>query len=203
MCPVGLMDPLVCAGARVGHALRIDFATGDTRDVPVPEGAEFVVVDSGVRRDLRTSAYATRVAECGAATAVVGPLGLAGPADLVGLRDPVLRRRARHVVTECARVDGFADALAGGDLATAGAVMDASHRSLADDFEVSTPALDSWWPLRAHRGVHGARAHRGRVRRLRGGPGDPGALDPDGLGRPAWRVEAVDGTVTARRRRHH
>ncbi len=202
--PVGLMDPLVCAGARVGHALRIDFATGDTRDVPLPEGAEFVVVDSGVRRDLRTSAYATRVAECGAATGVVGPLGLAGPADLVGLRDPVLRRRARHVVTECARVDGFADALAGGDLATAGAVMDASHRSLADDFEVSTPALDQLvGSLRAHRGVHGARLTGAGFGGCVVALCDPGALDPDGLGRPAWRVEAVDGTVTTRRRRHH
>ena len=57
--------------------------------------------------------------------AVVGPLGLAGPEDLVGLRDPLLRQRARHVVTECARVDAFGAALTAGDLAVAGAVMDA------------------------------------------------------------------------------
>ena len=132
----------MCAGGRAGHALRIDFATGTTRDVALPASAEFVVVDSGLRRDLRSSAYATRVAECEAAAAVVGPLGLAGPDDLAGLRDPVLRRRARHVVSECARVDAVAGALGSGDLVGAGAEMDDSHRSLAEEFEVSTPELD-------------------------------------------------------------
>ena len=91
--PVGIMDPLVCAGGRAGHALWIDTATDATRLVPVPPGAEFTVVDTGVRRDLATSAYALRVAECGAASSVVGPLGLAGPDDIAGLRDPLLRRR--------------------------------------------------------------------------------------------------------------
>jgi len=197
--PVGLMDPLVCAGGRAGHALRIDFATETTRDVPLPPSAEFVVVDSGRRRDLRTSGYATRVAECGAAAAVVGPLGLAGPEDLVGLRDPLLRQRARHVVTECARVDAFGAALTAGDLAVAGAVMDASHASLAGDFAVSTPELDHLVAsLRSRAGVHGARmtgaGFGGCVVVL----SEPGALDPTALGGPAWRVEAVDGTVTAR-----
>jgi galactokinase len=197
--PVGLMDPLVCAGGRAGNALRIDFATGRTRDVAIPDAAEFVVVDSGRRRDLRSSAYATRVAECAAARAVVGPLGLAGEADLLGLRDPVLRRRARHVVSECARVDAFAGALSAGDLVDAGAQMDASHRSLAGDFDVSTRELDDLVAaLRSRPGVHGARmtgaGFGGCVVVLC----EPGALDPVGLGCPAWRVEAVDGTVTAR-----
>jgi galactokinase len=200
--PVGLMDPLVCAGGRAGSALRIDFATGVTRDVPLPAAAEVVVVDSEVRRDLRSSAYATRVAECGAAAAVVGPLGLAGPDDLIALRDPILRRRARHVVSECARVDAFAQALSAGDLAAAGNQMDASHRSLAVDFEVSTPDLDDLVAsLRARPGVHGARmtgaGFGGCVVVL----GEPGALEVGALGRPAWRVGAVDGTVTARARR--
>ncbi len=197
--PVGLLDPLVCAGGLGGHALRIDFATGATADVPLPDGAGFVVVDSGIRRDLRTSAYAVRVAECEAAAAVVGPLGLAGPADLAGLRDPVLRRRARHVVTECARVDEFAEALAVGDLVAAGAVMDTSHRSLADDFEVSTPALDELVAgVRAREGVHGARVTGAGFGGCVVVLADPGALDPADLDRRAWRVEAVDGTVTAR-----
>ena len=197
--PVGLMDPLVCAGGRAGHALWIDFATGTTRDVTLPAAASFVVVDSGQRRDLRSSAYATRVAECGAAAAVIGPLGLAGPGDVAGLRDPLLRRRARHVVGECARVDGFAAALVGGDLAVAGSAMDASHRSLADDFAVSTPQLDDLVGLlRARPGVHGARmtgaGFGGYVVALC----EPGAVDVTRLGAAAWRVDAVDGTVTAR-----
>jgi galactokinase len=197
--PVGLMDPLVCAGGRAGHALRIDFATEATRDVPIPSGAEFVVVDSGQLRDLRTSAYATRVAECGAAEAVVGPLGLAGPDDLAGLRDPLLRSRARHVISECARVDEVADALGSGDLAGAGSAMDRSHESLAGDFAVSTPHVDGLVAsLRARPGVLGARmtgaGFGGCVVVL----AEPGALDPDALDLPAWRVEPVDGTVTAR-----
>ncbi len=199
--PVGLMDPLVCAGGRSGHALRIDFATGATRDVALPAEAAFVVVDSGLRRDLRSSAYATRVAECEAAAAVIGPLGLAAPVDVAGLRDPVLRRRARHVVSECARVDLFADALEAGDLAAAGVHMDASHRSLSEDFDVSTPALDQLVAsLRDRPGVHGARITGAGFGGCVVALGEPGALDPDTLDRPAWRVEAVDGTVTARER---
>ena len=200
--PVGLMDPLVCAGGRAGNALRIDFATGTTADVPLPAEAEIVVVDSGQRRDLRTSEYALRVAECEAAAAVVGPLGLAGPDDLLGLRDPLLRSRARHVVSECARVDTCSAALQAGDLVTAGTCMDESHRSLAGDFAVSTPELDALVAtLRAYPGVYGARltgaGFGGCVVVL----ADTGALDPGDLGRPAWRVSAVDGTVTAREHR--
>ena len=197
--PVGLMDPLVCAAGRAGHALRIDFATEETSEVALPRSAEFLVVDSGQRRDLRTSAYAARVAECAAAAAIIGPLGLAGPDDLLGLRDPLLRRRARHVVSECGRVDAFAHALLEDDLGAAGQQMNASHSSLADDFAVSTPELDALVEsLRSHPGVFGARmtgaGFGGCVVVL----AEPGALDPSSLGHPAWRVAAMDGTVTAR-----
>ncbi len=197
--PVGIMDPLVCAGARAGHALWIDTATDTTRQVPVPGGAEFTVIDSGQRRDLRTSAYALRVAECEAAAAVVGPLGLAGPDDLVGLRDPRLRRRARHVVGECARVDRVAAALADGDLTTVGACMDASHVSLATDFDASTPEVDALVAaVRARPGVLGARMTGAGWGGCLVALAEPGALDPSDLGAPAWRVAPVDGTVARR-----
>ncbi len=195
--PVGLLDPLVCAGGRRGHALLVDFASLATEHVPVPEGAEVVVVDSGTRRDLRNAPYADRVAECAAAAARVGrPLGLAGEDDLAGLADPRLRRRARHVVTECRRVRGAAAALARGDLAVAGALLDESHASLATDFEVSTPELDALVAdLRARPGTFGARltgaGFGGCVVVL----AEPGALDPAGLDRPAWRVRAADGAL--------
>ena len=195
------MDPLVCAGGRAGHALRIDFATGATRDVALPAAAAFVVVDSGLRRDLRSSALrhtGGRVRGSHRGSRATGP---GGPEDVAGLRDPVLRRRARHVVSECARVDAFAGALAAGDLAAAGEHMDASHRSLSEDFDVSTPALDELVAsLRARPGVHGARVTGAGFGGCVVVLGDPGALDPDALDRPAWRVEAVDGTVTARER---
>jgi galactokinase len=197
--PVGPMDPLVCAGAQRGHALWMDVATLGTRQVPVPVDAVFAIIDSEERRDLRGSPYAVRVAECEAAAAVVGPLGRASLGDLSGLRDPLLHRRARHVVTECARVGSFAEALAGSDLVGAGALMDESHRSLAEDFDVSTPQVDALVAsLRDRSGVLGVRmtgaGFGGCVVALT----RPGALDPATLGRPAWLVTPVDGTVAAR-----
>ncbi len=200
--PVGPMDPLVCAGGRAGHALLIDCSDLAVREIALPEDLEVLVVDSGQRRDLRSSAYATRVDECRAAGAAIGPLGHARLSDLERLADPVLRRRARHVITECRRVERCADALASGDLAGAGVLMAESHRSLRSDFEVSTPELDRLVDLLGARpGVFGARmtgaGFGGSVVALC----RPGALDPAAVGHPAWQVEAADGTVTARRRR--
>ncbi len=199
--PVGLLDPLACAGARAGHALLVDFSTLTTRDVPVPDDADVVVADSGERRSLRDAGYAARVAECEAAAAVVGPLGLAGPEDVLGLRDPVLRRRARHVVTECARVDAVAAALATGDLATAGALLVESHRSLADDFEVSTPAVDAAVAaLLACPGVHGARLTGGGFGGSVVAIAEPGAVgtavsSAGGRPLPVWHVRPAAGCL--------
>jgi galactokinase len=198
--PVGLMDPLVCAGGRAGHALWIDRATDTTRQVQLPKGAQWTVVDSGQRRDLRTSPYALRVAECEAAAAVVGPLGRAGPDDLPGLRDPLLRRRARHVIGECARVDACALALERGDLASAGALMDASHASLTDEFEATTPEVDDLVAqLRGRPGVLGVRMTGAGWGGCVVAIGEPGALDGQTLGAAAWTVTPVDGTVARRR----
>lgn len=140
--PCGVMDQLASAAGVEGHALLIDCTTLDVTPVPLPGGAAVVVVDSGQRRSLATSAYAARRADCEAAEARIGPLRQATVADVAALPDGVLRRRARHVVTENARVRACAAALVDGDLAGAGALMVESHRSLRDDFEVSTPALD-------------------------------------------------------------
>ncbi len=197
--PVGAMDPLVCSGGRRGHALLIDFATLSLEPVPIPGDLEVVVVDSGERRALARSGYAARVAECEAAAALIGPLGAAGDDDLAGLRDPLLRRRARHVVTECRRVRACASSLRADDPVGAGALMLESHRSLAGDFEVSTPALDGLVADLASRpGVFGARMTGAGFGGCVVALGRPGALDPAGLGARAWRVEASDGTVAAR-----
>lgn len=197
--PVGLMDPLVCAGGRRGHALLIDFATLATEHVPIPPDIEVVVVDSGQRRTLRTSEYAARVLECEAAAAVIGPLGSANGDDIVGLRDAVLRRRARHVVSECRRVRQCAVAFRGDDPSAAGAAMSESHRSLAQDFDVSTPALDSLVDgLTARPGVFGARMTGAGFGGCVVALCRPGAIDPHRLSTPAWRVEACDGTASLR-----
>lgn len=196
--PVGLMDPWVCAGGHSGHALLLDFGAETSTRVPVPSDVEVVVVDSGRPRAVRSSAYLARVAECEAAAATVGPLGSATGADLVGLRDPVLRRRARHVVTECARVRATAEAFALGDPVEAGRLMSESHRSLAGDFEVSTPDLDDLVAeLGMRPGVLGARMTGAGFGGCVVALGRPGALELEALSRPAWRVVPTDGTYVS------
>lgn len=157
--PTGIMDQLTIVSAVEGSALRLDCRTLDVTPVALPDGVEVVVADSGQTRTVDGSAYAERVAECQRAEAELGrPLRDATAADAETLADPVLRRRARHVVTENARVDAMVAALAAGDLRTAGQLMAASHASLRDDYEVSTPALDDLVAhLRGTRGIHGAR----------------------------------------------
>jgi galactokinase len=186
--PCGIMDQLASAAGEAGHALRIDCTTLEWVAVPIREGLDIVVVHSGVSRRLAGSAYAERRAECRAAEAEIGPLREANLADAEALVDPVLRRRARHVVTENQRVLEFTDALAGARLDALGPLMAASHASLRDDFEVSTPELDDLVAkLTATPGVIGARLT---------GAGFGGcvvALAEPGNDLPGWHVQASDG----------
>jgi galactokinase len=189
----GIMDQLASAAGRSGHALLIDCASLDVTAVPLPEGVEVVVVDSGQRRRVAASAYEERRADCEAAAAAVGPLRDASVADLDTIREPRLRRRARHVVSENARVLAAAEALRAGDAFAVGRLMDASHASLRDDFEVSTPALDELVErLTATPGVYGARLT---------GAGFGGcvvALAARGNPAPGWRLRAVGGASSER-----
>jgi galactokinase len=186
--PCGVMDQLASAAGVAGHALLIDCTTNEVTPVPLPEGVEVVAVHSGEERRLAGSAYAERRAACEAAAAVVGPLRDASVNDLSSIADVVIRRRAQHVVTENERVRAFAAAFSAGNLADAGAVMKESHASLRDDFEVSTPGLDSLvGRLNATPGVYGARLT---------GAGFGGcaiALCEPGSLREGWRLEAVNG----------
>jgi galactokinase len=192
--PTGIMDQLVVSAAQENCALLIDFADLSMQPVELPAGVDVVVVHSGESRALAHSAYAQRRAECEAAAHRLGPLGRMDPGVKVAIPDPVLRRRARHVVTECERVRSFVAALGAGDLAAAGRLMTASHHSLAQDFEVSTPGLDSLVQrLVGLPGVYGARltgaGFGGCVVALT----EPTALDLELLGTPAWRVRASAG----------
>jgi galactokinase len=197
---VGLLDPLAIAGAQAGHALAIDFATNSMHPVRIPDTAAFVIVHSGETRVLGTSPYATRRAECDtAAKYLEGPLGLCQLADLSALPTQILRRRARHVVTECARVKEIERLLARGNLVRTGQLMTEGHRSLTEDFRVSTPAVDQ---LVAHLvrqpGVYGARMTGGGF----GGcvialcaPDSP-ALEPEAHAPlRAWRVSPSPGAA--------
>jgi galactokinase len=195
---VGLLDPLAIAGAQAGHALSIDFATLLYRQIAIPEGAAFIVVHCGTNRELATTSYAARRAECETAANHIGrPLGLCELGDLSALRDPVLRRRARHVITECARVREVERLLARGNLRAVGAVMTEGHRSLAEDFRVSISDLDELVDrLVDTPGVYGARMSGGGF----GGcaialcaPDSP-ALDPvTHTPLSAWRVHPAAG----------
>ena len=156
--PTGLLDQLAITHGLDGHALFIDFTTLAVEPVRVPDDLDLVVVHSGQRRSVETSAYAERVAHCEAATALVGPLPGADRDRIEEIADPVLRSRARHVRTECDRVRAAVDALRADDIDALGELMNASHRSLRDDFEVSTPRLNELVEtLVAVPGVHGAR----------------------------------------------
>ncbi len=185
----GLMDQLVVAAAVEGCAMFIDFSDLSVRPVPVPAEAEVVAVHSGVRRTLAASGYAARRAECEAAAHRLGPLGKLGPEEILGLPDPVLRRRVRHVVTECDRVRWFASALESGDLAEAGRLMTSSHHSLSRDFEVSTPELDALVDrLVSIPGVHGARLSGAGFGGCVVALADPGAIDVTAFPTAAWRL---------------
>ena len=191
---VGLLDPWALTIAAPGTATLLDFRTLLARPVPLPPDADIVVVHSGQQRSLDRSGYQARRAECDAAAFRLGPLGHVEPEAVLGLPDPVLRRRARHVVTECDRVRWFVEAIDRHDLPEAGRLMLASHRSLAEDFEVSTPTLDGLVARLARTpGVHGARltgaGFGGCVVALT----EPGALDLGTLRGPAWRVVASGG----------
>jgi galactokinase len=154
----GIMDQVTITLAQPGHALLLDCATLETRPVPIPKGVEVLVVHSGVTRSIIGSAYAERRAECEAAERLIGPLRCATPRDVGRLVDPVLRRRARHVVTENARARQFAAALEMNDPRAAGGLMNDSHASLATDYDVSIPELDELSDrLRSINGVLGAR----------------------------------------------
>jgi galactokinase len=196
--PAGLMDQLVVSAGVEGCALMIDFADLTCLQVPLPEGAEIVVVHSGQRRSLQDTPYAARRAECEAAAYRLGPLGKLSADAVLGLPDPVLRRRARHVVTECDRVRWCAKALASGDLVDAGQLMVASHVSLSEDFEASSPTLDALVQhLHSLPGVFGARmtgaGFGGCVVVL----SEPGAVDLTALSTPAWRVRPSGGASVA------
>jgi galactokinase len=141
--PCGIMDQLTSTAGVEGHALRIDCTSLDVEPVPMPDDLEVVVVDSGQRRTLASSAYAERATACQQAQALIGPLRDATLDDVGRLADDVVLRRARHVVTENVRVDQLDAALAIGDRTLMADAMAASHRSLRDDFGVSTAVLDA------------------------------------------------------------
>lgn len=187
--PCGLMDQLASVAGREGQALLIDMSAdleaGGIEAVPLPPELDVVAVHSGVSRSLASSQYAARREECEAAAGLVGPLPQLAVGDLRGIPDVVLRRRAKHVVTECARVTQMAEALATRDLGAIEELMSASQLSLSRDFEVSTGHLDQLVAtIAATPGVIGARLTGAGFGGCIVAVAEPGALD--GLELTPW-----------------
>lgn len=143
----GIMDQMSIACGRAGHAMVIDCENLDVRAVAFPADLAVVVANTNQRRELSDSAYNQRRGACERAEQLLGrrlvDIGEDESAEVLSVLPSSLRARARHVVTEQARVFAFERALAGGDRAALGALMKASHESLRDDFEVTGPALDA------------------------------------------------------------
>ena len=164
----GIMDQMISALGQARHALLIDCRSYDYRPIPMPAEVRIVVCDSKVSRELAASAYNERRAQCEeavtrlqAALPEIKALRDVSPEQLEAhkkLLSPLVLRRARHVVTENARTLEGAERLAAGDVARFGVLMNESHRSLRDDYEVSSPQLDALVAAaQAVPGVYGSR----------------------------------------------
>jgi galactokinase len=150
--PCGIMDQFISALGRKNHALFLDCRDLSYRHVPLRDDVKIVVCNSGVKRALAQSEYEVRLNQCRQAVAEIASRGLAvkslrdvALADLEAARSVlsgILFRRARHVISENQRVLEAVKVLESGDLERFGQLMNASHESLRDDYEVSSKELD-------------------------------------------------------------
>ncbi len=159
----GIMDQYIISLGQRDHALLIDCRSLDYQAVRIPDGCSLVICDTRKRRGLVDSEYNTRRNECEQGAAILGVRALrdVSPDELARRAaelPPVTLQRCRHVVTENQRVLDAVSALNSGDLARFGALMNASHISLRDDYQVSCAELDAMaeaaWQ---QKGVLGAR----------------------------------------------
>jgi galactokinase len=164
----GIMDQMISACGKAGHAMLLDTRTLEQGHFPMPKGTAIVVADSLVRRELANSEYNVRRAQCEQAVDLLKQY----LPEIEALRDvnvedlaqferhlpDIILKRARHVVLENARVLEAAHLLQQGDSVAVGALMVEAHQSLRDDYEVSSPELDALVEAAIEvEGCHGAR----------------------------------------------
>jgi galactokinase len=159
----GIMDQMASAACQAGHALFLDCRSLAYENIPLPDGVAVVVLDTATRRGNVDSGYNERFAQCQAAARYFGVKALrdVSPQELLnkgkGL-DEVVYRRARHIVTEDQRVLDAIDAMRAGDVVRLGQLLDASHASMRDDFEITNEALNIMVTVaRRQPGCYGAR----------------------------------------------
>lgn len=181
--PIGIMDQMASSLGRDGEALFLDTRTLAIERVPIPESIEVIVIDSGIPHTHAGGQYATRRRESFEAAALLGVERLRD-VDLTALPrinalPSVLARRARHIVTENGRVLAAVRALRAGDAVTLGELFAASHASMRDDYQTSTPEIDLLVSIgQQHPDIYGARLTGGGfggavVLLARGGTGRP------------------------------
>lgn len=144
---VGIMDQLISAAAKSGCAMKLDCRTLDYENVPIPHNVKIVVLDTMTRRELTHSAYNTRFSEVKQACSLLGithlrDANLAMVEKVLKINHPVLYVRAKHVIQENQRVLDFSDAMLRGDDCQIGDLLNQSHESLRDQFEVSSAELN-------------------------------------------------------------
>jgi galactokinase len=159
----GIMDQMASAACQEGHALFLDCRSLDFENIPLPDGVTVVVLDTATRRGLVDSGYNERFQQCQEAARHFGVKALrdVSPQELLEKRqglDEVAYRRARHVVTEDQRVLDAIQAMRAGDAVKLGQLLDASHVSMRDDFEITNDALNTMVTIaRRQPGCFGAR----------------------------------------------
>ncbi len=159
----GIMDQMISATGIADHAILIDCRSLDLEPAPLPTEARVVVLDTGTRRGLLGTAYNERREQCETAAAHFGVAVLRDvDAETFEARseelDEITRKRARHVITENMRTVAAKEAMHKGQIKRLGELMNASHVSLRDDFEVSSPALNAIVECaQSHPGCYGAR----------------------------------------------
>lgn len=162
----GIMDQMISASGQAGHALLIDCRSLETELVPLPADTVIVILDTSTRRGeggLAASAYNERREQCEQAAAFFGVPALRDvTVAMFEARahelDDLVRRRAKHVITENERTLKAKDAMQNGDAATLGQLMNESHISMRDDFEISAEALNQIVDCaQAHEACYGAR----------------------------------------------
>jgi galactokinase len=164
--PSGIMDQSASLLCRAGHALLLDCRSLDTSQIPfdpAAAGARLLLINTRARHDLTEGAYGQRRAECEKAARLLGIPSLrhlTNVGDTGRLADPVLRRRARHIVTDNQRVLSVVDLLRSGALDAypqVGRLLTEAHASLRDDFEISWPEADEAVASALAAGALGAR----------------------------------------------
>ena len=161
--PTGVMDQTAVLCGQAGHALLLDCRTGSTTQIAFdPAGSKLtiMIIDTRARHELTDGGYAIRRAQCEQAARLLGVPALRDITDVGALDrliEPLLKRRARHVVTEDSRVLRTVELLRTGQLADIGPLLTASHASLRDDFEVSWPEADVAVDVALRAGALGAR----------------------------------------------